>query len=246
MALEFLKGDPDNPKGHALVYFITEGDEPKVYATYLIVPPINIELAKYMPPMFASKVSLSEIENVSSIPLPPVPEEVEDLDYLKALAESRNDDLIYGGVIDESEVDRMLMSTTEAAQSYLELYNNRPPLPEPVEKGALEVSDVLYHLMSDKDKLSELARQMGSLRYAIEGNDHAHAEEIRREMETLGRYLGEKYKVGELIEVAQTPGITASKLSQLYTERCYKLCDEDYRSVAKIEEDIKKLKDRLR
>ncbi|MEE9198239.1 MAG: hypothetical protein V3U26_00420, partial [Dehalococcoidia bacterium] len=68
MALEFEKGDEDNPKGHALVYFRAYDDESKVFATYLIVPPINIELAKYMPPMFASKVSLSDVENVSSIP----------------------------------------------------------------------------------------------------------------------------------------------------------------------------------
>ncbi|MFQ5934066.1 MAG: hypothetical protein ACE5KI_05430, partial [Dehalococcoidia bacterium] len=114
MALEFEIGDPNNPAGHALVYFKGEGDDSKVFATYLIVPPINIELAKYMPPMFASKVSLTEMENVSSVPLPPVPEEVESLGYLKALAQSRNDDLIYGGLVDETEVDKMLFSASEA------------------------------------------------------------------------------------------------------------------------------------
>ena len=100
MALDFERGDSANPGGHALVYFRAYDDESKIYATYLIVPPINIELAKYMPPMFASKISMTDVANVSSIPLPPVPEQVESLDLIMALAESRNDDLIYGGIVD--------------------------------------------------------------------------------------------------------------------------------------------------
>ena len=208
MALEFERGDPDSPKGHALVFFRGYSDESKVYATYLIVPPINNELAKYMPPMFASKVSLTDVENISSIPLPPVPEEVESLDYLKALAEARNDDLINGGIIDASEVEKMLYNTSEIAQSYLQLYNSRPPLPEPTRelKSAEDVGEVLYSLMSDKDKLSELTKLAGSLRYSIEGNDNTRAEEISAEMDTLSRYLDEKYKVKELIEAAPDSG----------------------------------------
>ena len=250
MALEFEKGDADNPTGHALVYFRAYDDESKIYATYLIVPPINIALAKYMPPMFASKISLTDVENVSSIPLPPVPEQVENLSYLKALAETRNDDLIHGGLIDASEVEKMLYTTSEVAQAYLQLYNSRPPLSVSVEEGpggegaTTEVSEVLYPLMSDKDKLSELTKLTGSLRYAVEGNDSAYAQQVRQEMENLAKYLSEKYKVGELIEAAQTPGLVASKLSKLYTERCYKLCDEDYRTVAEIEEEIDRIKGR--
>ncbi len=243
MTLEFERGDPYNPKGHALVFFRSYTDESKVYATYLIVPPINIELAKYMPPMFASKVSLTDVENVSSIPLPPVPEEVESLDYLKALAEARNDDLIYGGIIDASEVEKMLYNTSETAQSYLQLYNSRPPLPEPTPEieSAEDAGEVFYSLMSDRDKLGELAKLTGSLRYSIEGNDDVRTEEISAEMNALSKYLDDKYKVRELIEAARTPGLTASKLSQLYTERCYKLCDEDYRGVAEIEGEINRL-----
>ena len=243
MALEFERGDPDNPKGHALVFFRSHTDESKVYATYLIVPPINIELAKYMPPMFASKVSMTEIDNISSIPLPPVPEEVESVGYLKALADARNDDLIDGGIIDTSEVETMLYNTSELAQNYLKLYNKQPAVSDRIgnAKSGEGVGEVLYSLMSDKDKLSELAKLTGSLRYSIEGNDNTRAVEISAEMDTLSRYLDEKYKVKELIGAARTAGLTASKLSQLYTERCYKLCDEDYRGVAEVESEINKL-----
>ena len=60
-------------------------------------------------------------------------------------------------------------------------------------------------------------------------------------METLGRHLGEKFRIEDLINAALTPGLLASRLSALYTERCYKLCDEDYMEVARIEDEIEKL-----
>lgn len=249
MSLDFQQGIPDNPAGHAILYFTAYGDESSVYATYLIVPPIKIELAKYMPPLFASKVSLSDMENISSIPLPPVPEEVESLGYLSALAKSRGDDLVYGGVVDVSDMERMLYSTSEAARTYLEMYNKRPPIPELTalregeESSSGDVGEVLFPLMSDRDKLGELSKLTGALKYAVEGSDHVMAGEIRHQMKILGKHLGENFKIGELIEAAQSPGIVASKLSALYTERCYKLCDEDYLEVARIEREIKKLTD---
>ena len=248
MDLEFERGDRDNPIGHALLYFKAYEDDSEIYATYLVVPPVNIDLAKYMPPMFASKVSMSEMENVSSIPLPPVPEKVEGRGYLNALAESRNDDLINGGTIDASDVEVMLRSTSEAAQTYLEMYNRRPSIPVPIDgeerEGvqAEEVEEVLYNIMTDKAKLGELAKLTGSLRYAVEGNDLTMAKEVRHEMEVLSKYLSDKFKINELIETAQMPGLAASKLSELYTERCYKLCDEDYLAVAEIEAEIERLK----
>ena len=95
--------------------------------------------------------------------------------------------------------------------------------------------------MSDQDKLGELSKLTGSLRYAVEGNDHTMAHDIRHQMEILGKHLGEKFKIRELIEAAETPGVVASKLSALYTERCYKLCAEDYLEVARLEAEIDRL-----
>ena len=246
MTLYFLKGDPDNPVGHALLYFTNTEDGGSIYATYLVVPPIKIELAKYMPPMFASNVSLSDVQSVSAIPLPPVPERVESLSHLEALAASRDDDLINGGSVNASDVERMLLATSEAAQDYLGLYNSRPPIPDPVAElespsSEGDADDLLIRLMSDKDKLGEISRLTGSMRYAIEGNDQTSADQLRSQMENLGRHLGEKFRIQELIKAALTPGILASRLSALYTERCYRLCEEDYLEVARIEGEIERL-----
>ena len=70
MNLQFRRGAADRPRGHALAYF--EAPDGRLYATYLVIPPIQIDLAKYMPPMFAGQISaqaaveLSEIGRASS------------------------------------------------------------------------------------------------------------------------------------------------------------------------------------
>ena len=131
MSLEFKRGDPDNPVGHAILYFISAEDGDSVVATYLVVPPIKIELAKYMPPMFASNVSFSDMDSVSAIPLPPMPEPVGSIPYLEALADSRGDDLTFGGSVNASDVERMLHTTSEAAQDYLAALQQPPHPPRP-------------------------------------------------------------------------------------------------------------------
>ena len=57
MDLTFERGDPSRPCGHALLYFTT-GSPERVLATYLVIPPIALNLAKYMPPMFAANLPL--------------------------------------------------------------------------------------------------------------------------------------------------------------------------------------------
>ena len=55
MELTFERGDASRPAGHALLYFTT-GMPERVLATYLVVPPVELNLAKYMPPMFAASL----------------------------------------------------------------------------------------------------------------------------------------------------------------------------------------------
>ncbi|MBV9327889.1 MAG: hypothetical protein JO352_29600, partial [Chloroflexi bacterium] len=99
--LTFQAGDPDRPRGHALVFF-RDGDSPgEVWATYLVVAPIKMDLGKYIPAAFASQLSgqLSAAAP-SAYPLPPVPEKFEGgLAALDRLAHLRGDDLIDGGTL---------------------------------------------------------------------------------------------------------------------------------------------------
>ena len=247
MDLHFHRGDPANPSGHALVFFTDHLNDKIILSTYMVAPPIEFTLAKYMPPMFASHIPQSDVSSVSAIPLPPVPEQEYMFDELEQLAVSRGDDLVSGGTVDTSDVEKLLIATGEAAQAYLRLYKARPALPHlspvlddsPADES--DVDNLLIPLMSDKDKLGEISRLAGSMRYAVEGNDLHTAEDIRSQMESLGKHLGDKFKITELIKATLTPGIVASQLSALYTERCYRLCEEDYMEVARIEGEIDRL-----
>src|SRR5579875_2173090 len=97
MDLTFERGNPERPAGHAILYFTTGAPE-RVLATYLVIPPIALNLMKYMPPMFAANMPMAgNMDTAHPVPLPPVPEEVPGRGYLSQLAETRGDDLVYGG-----------------------------------------------------------------------------------------------------------------------------------------------------
>ncbi len=244
--LTFERGNPSEPKGHALGYVRNAAAPDEIHATYLIVPPIAIDLVKYMPPMFASNISLADMQNLSAIPLPPVPEKVESLDYLHRLAANRGDDLIDLGTMDLGNVQTVLAYVTDAAQEYLRSYTdyvNMMPAPE-IEAAASPDTgsdDVMYLLMEEPERLGEMAKLVGKLRYAAEGNDTSLLEETAVEMEALGRYLSEKYRVEQIVQAARIPGEKGRRLSELHVTRCYKMCEEDYMAVQELEESIRTL-----
>ena len=246
MILDFERGSQNAPKGHALAYVRHTGAPDEVYATYIIVPPVSIDLAKYMPPMFSDKVSLADLESISAVPLPPVPERVESHVYLRRLAERREDDVIFLGAMDATDSRGMLAQVAEASQEYLRVYT---VYVESVPKEAAgetsrigdSVADVMYGLLGEGDKLGELAKLLGKVRYAVEGGDASLEEEAVQEMQALGGHLSEKYRVDLVAAAARIHGEKGQRLSQLHIERCYKLCDEDYRAVEHLEREIQEL-----
>ncbi|MCS7003231.1 MAG: hypothetical protein NZ518_10325, partial [Dehalococcoidia bacterium] len=66
MPLSFVRGSADRPRGHAILSFTVDD---RVVATYVVVPPIAINLAKYLPPMFAGQVNLAETPEIAAVPL---------------------------------------------------------------------------------------------------------------------------------------------------------------------------------
>jgi len=244
MNLQFRRGAADRPRGHALAYF--EAPDGRLYATYLVIPPIQIDLAKYMPPMFAGQISAQAAVELSAMPLPPIPEEVAGgLAAIDQLAELREDDVVSAGAVDPRALDRLLMVAAEAGQAYVALYKSwqASALAEPAarEEPSYDVDEVLLSLESEHDRIGRLARLVGQLRYAVDGGDRRMAEEARAEMERVGRTLPEKYRVAELVAAANRPGGEGARLAQLLLERSYKLCQEEYQEVARLEAEIKRL-----
>ena len=76
MDLTFERGDPQHPKGHALVYFRVSTEPDKVYATYVITLPIKADLGKYVPPFLASHLGGMPLSDFSAFAMPPIPEPV--------------------------------------------------------------------------------------------------------------------------------------------------------------------------
>ena len=245
MQLMFERGDAQRPKGHALVYF-RDSDSPGVLATYLVVPPITIDFAKYIPPMFAGQGMAANLSQASAIvPLPPVPEAVASVETLRVLAEQRDDDLVLAGDASAAQIEQLLTYTTEAAQLYFHMYEDfargfpevsSPEVAEAVQGPSAE--ELTYALMGERERLGELAKLTGALRYALGGNDETLARETGDRMRLLAKHMPAKYWAERLIEAANTPGEAGGHLSQLYLERGYKLLDEDYAAVAQLEEQI--------
>ncbi len=241
MDLQFERGDSTRPRGHAIIYFEV-GERPGTYvATYVVVPPVSIELTKYLPPMFAGRSEFAMTSEVSAIPLPPVPENIEDLRDLQRLAEFRDDDLVRGGNINGGP-ERLLQSAAEASQDYLSRYQRaleaHRSTSEPTAELDFDVEDMVYAVLNPAALVSELAKLTGQLRYAIEGNDAAQIGETVKEIQRVGSRLPESYRIADFVRSARLPGNPGQTLAELYLSRCYRLAAEDYSAVAKIDSEI--------
>jgi hypothetical protein len=250
VVLTFRAGDPNRPRGHALVFFRDSDAPDEVFATYLVVAPIKMDLGKYIPAAFASQLSGQLAASApSAYPLPPVPEKFEGgLAALERLAELRRDDLIDGGTLRMSDPLYALQPVTDIGGQYAEQCTSYFASESPVEAAPasgstdVDVDQLLLQVMPDREKVGRLARLTGTLRYAIDGGDKRLIDETVADMERVGRHLSEKYRPTELIAAAQSPAPNAAQLAQLFLERCYKLVDEDYAALAEIDRRIDALR----
>ncbi|MCL6648317.1 MAG: hypothetical protein K6U89_08295 [Chloroflexi bacterium] len=241
MELAFERGSADRPRGHAILYFQT-AESGALLATYLVLAPITFDIAKYIPPMFAGGIDLGKFAGHSPLALPPLPEEVAGLALLEQLADLRDDDLVDGGTVSGGP-ERLFQAVAEAMQEYVRLYDagTAPRLqeaPAPPADESLDVDAVVYELMTDQVRVSELAKLTGKLRYAVEVADARLLEEAVAEVRRLARYLPPSYRIEDYLRVATVAGERAGRLTALYIERCYKLAAEDYTEVARIERQI--------
>ena len=264
MDLYFDRGDRDNPAGHALVYFRVDTEPDKVYASYVVTLPIKSDLTKFLPPFLATHLGSLPLNDLSSFAMPPVPEPVDGFAELERLSAQRGDDLVYAGNMFSYDLPRMMESVTEAVSSYAELYSasgksatvvggdavvseaeSLPSYEEPDDEldASFNVNDVLFSFMSESDKLSELSRLLGRLRFAVEGSDGAAAAEVGEEIAALARHLPEEFQVANLLAVAQDTSERSSRLAKLYLDRCFRLSAGETGQAAELEAEIRRLQD---
>jgi hypothetical protein len=248
ITFQYELGDASAPRGHALLVFRSDQGEAGVWVTYLIVPPIVMDFAKYLPPMLASLAPMASMGASSSVPMPPVPERMDSLAAVRRLAMTRGDDLLDAGTINVSAMDTMMLATAEVAQRYYDAYvSHLRTIPEPSGASVKVLSQTdedvaAYRSMTEGELLGELSKLVGKLRYAAIGADQQLADEARRQIKGIGTLLPAKYRVDELLAAAQDQGERADRLTELCLERCYKLFREEYEALPALEMQIRELR----
>jgi hypothetical protein len=214
------------------------------------VLPIALTISKYLPPIFAAQLppeGLREASGMGVVPIPPMLEEGPSYAQLVIMAEHRDDDLCDIGTIDPANDGARMAMAAEAAATYGQLYEGyASTFPTPQEReqpqiGELDISSLMDAVRSPRDRLGELAKLIGTARYAIEGHDQRLLQETETNLHRIGDPLPEKYRSRELIGAALNPSDRGWRIAQLYLERAYKLLDEEYAEIPRIEREIREL-----
>lgn len=258
MSIHFLRGDSQAPKGHAIFVARSTGDPRTILCTYCVVPPMPLSLAKYLPSFLASQLSpeeLQEATNVPVMPIPPMLEEGNTLERLQMLAEQRDDDLCEIGTVSSRDEAGRMQLVAQGCQEYGQLYMNyastfRETSPalhsledEPLPLDDLDAEELLIQTMTDRQRLAELSKLVGVVRYALDGKDAHLLQETRQRMQRIARQLPDKYRGAELIKAATDQRERGARLAELYIERGYKLLDEEYADIPGIERSIRELQE---
>ncbi len=245
MDLTFERGDPDRPRGHAVVYFRDAVDSSRVGSTYIIVLPVAVDIAKYVPPFLAGQVPDFGEAGLSAFAFPPAPERAESYDVVLGMAEARDDDLLFGGVFSLDDVSVLLTVIGEIVEEYAGRYEAATAVPAPIGEATEGVAgdsdgvdDVLYGMMSEADRVGELTKLAGRLRFASEGDDAATAAEAQAQITALAHHIPANRRIDRLLAAAKDRSSDGAQLAQLYLERAYCLLREDYLRVKALDEEI--------
>ncbi len=247
MDIIFERGSEEAPKGHAFVYFRSSMDASEVWASYLVILPITVDVTKYVPPFLMSQIPDASMQDLSAFAFPPAPEQMESFDQIQALAELRDDDVLFAGAFNTSDLPSMMMAAGEAVQQYTEIYNGAVGQPAAVEAGAGEeaptagsvgVNEVMYGLMSDSDKLSELTTLVGKLRFAVDSSEDTLMKEAEADIAMLSRHLDFDHKTDRIVDGIKEGSEDARRLTMLYVQRCYCIVQEDYITLGNVEDQI--------
>lgn len=247
MDITFERGSEDAPKGHAFVYFRSSVDPSEVWASYIVMLPITVDVSKYAPPFLMSLIPDGGMKDMSSFAFPPAPEQVGSFEQIQRLAEMRDDDVLFAGTFNTSDLPSMMLAAGDAVDKYTELYNTATEQAglagttsdeNALDEGSVGINEVMYGLMSDSDKLNELTTLVGKLRFAVDSNEDALIREAEDDIEMLSRHLDFDHRTDRIIEGMKQGSEDARSLTMLYVQRCYCIVQEDYIKLGNVEEQI--------
>ena len=251
MSVDYHRGDRVRPKGHAFIYLRNSLDHEEVWATYVVVLPITVDLTKYVPPFLMNQIEEMNAQNLRAFAFPPAPERVAGYEAIEKMAEVRDDDILFIGTQNPSDVTGAMGRVNDTLEAYVEECERtavssaavgEPPGDESGDEAeGLAVSDVLYGLMSDSDKLSELSKLIGRLRFAVDGSDDRLITETESEISLVANHLPQSHNIPQLVEAVKSNDSRSAELADVYLQRSYHLVQEDYAKLTAIEGRIKEL-----
>ena len=274
MDLQFEIGDPQRPRGHAILYFRVDTEPDHVYGNLHHHAAHHCRSDQIRPALSWRRTWAAPAPapwpTFRPSPCRQCPSWWKAAtEQLVRLANIRNDDLVYGGSMFSYDLARMMESVAQAVQEYADAWfrtggeeggvstlpaedaaiplGGSAPLPGAADGGegdSLGVNEVLWSFMSEGDRLAEMGRLLGRLRFAQEGNDAAAIADIIAEMTALGRHLPDEFGIASLVDAANDTTPNGVQLAQLYLDRCYRLSSGDTEQVRRIDEAIKNLQRR--
>ena len=253
MNIDFHRGEQTRPKGHALIYFRSSTNHDDVWATYVVILPITVDVSKYVPPFLMNQMGDIGPKDLSAFAFPPAPEQVSSYTAIEDMAEIRDDDILYGGSYSPTDVTNAMMRINDVVQAYAEDYagiagsstvgGETDGDNSNEESEGLNINDVLYDLMSDTDKLSELSKLIGRLRFAVDGSDSQLTNETESEIALVARHLPDSHNIPQLVEAVKSNDSRSAELAEVYLQRSYHLVHEEYTQLVAIETRIKDLEE---
>ena len=103
------------------------------------------------------------------------------------------------------------------------------------------VSEVVYGLMSEADKVRELTKLVGKLQMAVRGSDGKLMREAEEDINGLSKHLPSSHNIPRLIKVAKSSEGRGPQLLELYLQRSYHLVQEQYAKLNEVDKQIKEL-----
>src|SRR5947209_10078652 len=125
MSIQFLRGNPQSPKRHAIFVARSTANSHDILCTYCVVPPVPLSLAKYLPSILAAQLPPEELQDATKVPVMPIPpmlEEGSSLEQLQVLAEYRDDDLCELGSVSPKDEGARMQMVAQGCQEYGEFY----------------------------------------------------------------------------------------------------------------------------
>ena len=95
--------------------------------------------------------------------------------------------------------------------------------------------------MSENDRLNELTKLVGQLRFAVEGNDDSMVRESEMDISLLSKHFPDDHRIATLVEIIKGSGANGQELANLYLQRCFHVVHQEYVELGKVEERIQLL-----